>query len=98
VTPAGLRPTSMTPRRQQLEQPNRRRSTYQTSKAVQTNRATSDQRFHERAGMVDMLDAENQVGSVEVVKGALTCCAHLPAGGYLAADDAFGVIDRARRI
>jgi transposase len=31
----------MTPRRQQLEQPNRRRSTYQTSKAVQTNRATS---------------------------------------------------------
>ncbi|MGA1810252.1 hypothetical protein, partial [Sphingobium salicis] len=35
-------PTSMTPRRQQLEQPNRRRSTYQTSKAVQTNRATSE--------------------------------------------------------
>ncbi|TYC90114.1 LysR substrate-binding domain-containing protein [Novosphingobium sp. BW1] len=31
----------MTPRRRQLEQPNRRRSTYQTSKAVQTNRATS---------------------------------------------------------
>ncbi len=41
VTPAGRRPTSMTPRRRQLEQPNRRRSTYQTSKAGQTNRATS---------------------------------------------------------
>jgi hypothetical protein len=31
----------MTPLRRQLEQPTRRRSTYQTSKAVQTSQATS---------------------------------------------------------
>ncbi|WP_256376760.1 transposase [Novosphingobium sp. BW1] len=53
----------MTPRRRQLEQPNRRRSTYQTSKAVQTNRATSQVAHALREKfpkLVDMMDASRE--------------------------------------
>ncbi|MGA1808597.1 hypothetical protein VH565_15895, partial [Sphingobium sp. 11R-BB] len=88
VTPAGLRPTSMTPRRQQLEQPNRRRSTYQTSKAVQTNRATSEKAFSKLKAMLRKAE-ERTVSSLWDLIGKLVgifqpteCANYFSSCGY----------------